>query len=162
MAGRHQDSCWNRQYLEARASSRIRICRRTIALITFNRPERRYADRSSRTEFRRAEVQRNFDSSEEWEHKIEQSTGLPEIHSATNLSWTDSDFNSWLNAEFGRPRQKEIVEGDRTRLVSWREYLSIHGNDQTRREFKERLYTIRRYREVPHNGPRGYWQALTR
>ena len=112
--------------------------------------------------FRRANVQRNFNSSKEWEHKVEQSTGLPQVHSAINLFWVDGDFNRWLGTELGRPRQKEIVEGDRTRLVSWREYLQLRGDDDARTELKERLYRIRGYREVDHNDANGFWRELTR
>ena len=112
--------------------------------------------------YRRWENQRNFDSTKEWEHKVEQSTGLPEIHSAINLFWTDADFNRWLGTELGRPRQKEIVEGNKTKLVSWREYFKVHGTSESRVQFKEKLYKLRGYSELYHQGPRGYWQELKR
>ncbi|MBW8331733.1 MAG: DUF4157 domain-containing protein [Prolixibacteraceae bacterium] len=111
---------------------------------------------------RRANVQRNFNSSKEWEHKIEQSTGLAQVHSAMNLFWVDGDFNRWLGTELGRPRQREIVEGDSIRLVSWREYLQLRGDDDARTALKERLYRIRGYREVDHDDGRGFWRELAR
>lgn len=111
---------------------------------------------------RRANVQRNFNSSKEWEHKIEQSTGLAQVHSAINLFWVDGDFNRWLGTELGRQRQREIVEGDSVRLVSWREYLQLRGDDDARTALKERLYRNRGYREVDHDDGRGFWRELTR
>jgi hypothetical protein len=110
--------------------------------------------------YRRSNYQKNADSSKQWEHKVEQSTGLPEIHSAINLFWTDADFNSWLGTELGRPRQKEVMDGDRTRLVSLREYLKLYGTDEARKQVKEALYAVRNYKEVPHNDTNGYWQEL--
>jgi hypothetical protein len=105
-------------------------------------------------------IQLNGDDSKQWEHKIEQSTGLPQIHSATNLFWTDADFNNWLGQELGRKNQKEIVVGDEVKLVSWREYLEVHGTDEARIELKNKLYKSRGYKEKDNSSSQGFWRSL--